>query len=292
MDLTAIKNHLLSAPPKELGSWDPVNLSMVRHWCEVLGIEKSDYLDGSKVPVAMLHVWTMPGYRGEFPGGVSVDLLREASERLKVIGFTGVMAVEVRQNYLRSLQMGEKLHRRIKISAVSDLKQTAVGDGVFVTEEAEIFSGSERIGTTRLTLLCFRRSSVVSSGKPIPAAEHALQSEGLPLVIVTSRFVCAAAIATRDFEDVHLDGAAARASGLQDIYLNIMTTMGLVQRCAEAELGPDQNISALNVKLLAPVFPGEQLRFAVARKTDMTLDVELSKETGSHASGSVEVFEN
>lgn len=292
LNLRAITNQLLSTPPKELGSWDPVNQLMVRHWCDVLGIEDLDYLNGSRVPVAMLHVWTMPGYRGEFPGGGSLDLLREASERLKLIGFTGIMAVEIRQDYLRPLQLGEVLRRRVRISAVSDLKQTAVGDGVFVTEEAEISSGSEHVGTTCLTLLCFRPSSIVSVETPIAAAKHGSQSQGSPLVSITSRFVCAAAIATRDFEDVHLDGDAARASGLKDIYLNIMTTMGLVQRCAEAELGVGQDISALNVKLLAPVFPGEHLRFGIASKTKSTLKVELMKASGLHASGTVTIRQN
>ncbi len=38
------------------------------------------------------------------------------------------------------------------------------------------------------------------------------------------------AIATRDFQDVHHDRDLAQSCGSQDIFLNILTTTGLVQR--------------------------------------------------------------
>ena len=38
------------------------------------------------------------------------------------------------------------------------------------------------------------------------------------------------AIATRDFQDVHHDRDLAQAAGSKDIFLNILTTTGLVQR--------------------------------------------------------------
>ncbi|HWN34585.1 MAG TPA: acyl dehydratase, partial [Pseudonocardia sp.] len=48
---------------------------------------------------------------------------------------------------------------------------------------------------------------------------------------VTTTFVVSTAIATRDFQDVHHDRDAAVARGSKDIFLNILTTTGLVQRC-------------------------------------------------------------
>ena len=61
-----------------------------------------------------------------------------------------------------------------------------------------------------------------------------------PLVIdVTPTFVISSALATRDFQDVHHDRDRAVAGGAQDIFLNILTTTGLVQRYVAGWAGPD-----------------------------------------------------
>ena len=43
-------------------------------------------------------------------------------------------------------------------------------------------------------------------------------------------FIVSTALATRDFQDVHHDRDAAVRRGGRDIFLNILTTTGLVQR--------------------------------------------------------------
>src|SRR6266700_4209222 len=50
------------------------------------------------------------------------------------------------------------------------------------------------------------------------------------VIDVTPTFVIAAAIATRDFQDVHHDRDLAVAHGGKDIFINILTSTGLVQR--------------------------------------------------------------
>ena len=65
----------------------------------------------------------------------------------------------------------------------------------------------------------------------LPAWRAASSAVLPPLVIdVTPTFVVSSALATRDFQDVHHDRDRAVAGGAQDIFLNILTTTGLVQR--------------------------------------------------------------
>ena len=47
---------------------------------------------------------------------------------------------------------------------------------------------------------------------------------------ITPTLVVSTALATRDFQDVHHDRDLAVKRGSKDIFLNILTTTGLVQR--------------------------------------------------------------
>ncbi len=83
-----------------------------------------------------------------------------------------------------------------------------------------------------------------------------------PLVIdVTPTFVVASALATRDFQDVHHDRDRAVAGGAKDIFLNILTTTGLVQRYVAAWAGPDAVFRAISVRLGVPCHAGDTLTF-------------------------------
>jgi uncharacterized OB-fold protein/acyl dehydratase len=92
-------------------------------------------------------------------------------------------------------------------------------------------------------------------------AWRALSSALLPpLVIdVTPTFVVASALATRDFQDVHHDRDRAVAGGARDIFLNILTTTGLVQRYVAAWAGPDADIRSVSVRLGVPCHAGDTL---------------------------------
>jgi uncharacterized OB-fold protein len=81
-----------------------------------------------------------------------------------------------------------------------------------------------------------------------------------PLVIdVTPTFVVASALATRDFQDVHHDRDRAVAGGARDIFLNILTTTGLVQRYVAAWAGPDVAFLAISIRLGVPCHAGDTL---------------------------------
>lgn len=76
---------------------------------------------------------------------------------------------------------------------------------------------------------------------------------------VTTTFVVSTAIATRDFQDVHHDRDAAMARGSKDIFLNILTTTGLVQRCVTEWAGPRALVRGVKVRLGVPCYAGDTL---------------------------------
>jgi uncharacterized OB-fold protein len=100
----------------------------------------------------------------------------------------------------------------------------------------------------------------VDDGLTLPAWRAASSAALPPLVIdVTPTFVVASALATRDFQDVHHDRDRAVAGGAKDIFLNILTTTGLVQRYVAAWAGPDAVFRAISVRLGVPCHAGDML---------------------------------
>jgi MaoC like domain len=79
---------------------------------------------------------------------------------------------------------------------------------------------------------------------------------------VTATFVVSTAIATRDFQDVHHDRDAAVARGSKDIFLNILTSTGLVQRCVTDWAGPRARVRGVKVRLGVPCYAGDTLVLA------------------------------
>jgi hypothetical protein len=98
---------------------------------------------------------------------------------------------------------------------------------------------------------------------------------------VTPTLVVSTAIATRDFQDVHHDRDLAVQRGSADIFLNILTTTGLVQRYvgdwARTALGREFVIRSCALRLGAPAYPGDTVRFTgtVSADDDGLLTVEV-----------------
>ena len=76
---------------------------------------------------------------------------------------------------------------------------------------------------------------------------------------ITAQLIVSGAIATQDFENVHHDKAAAQAAGTPDIFMNILTTNGLVGRYLTDWAGANARIRHIELKLGAPNFPGDQM---------------------------------
>ena len=73
---------------------------------------------------------------------------------------------------------------------------------------------------------------------------------------ITTGLVVCGALATRDFEPVHHSKAAAQAVGLPDVFMNILTSQGLMTRFATDWGGPEAVVKSVDLRLGAPNIPG------------------------------------
>lgn len=81
-----------------------------------------------------------------------------------------------------------------------------------------------------------------------------------PLVVpITRTLIVAGAVASRDYQDVHHDAELARAKGSPDIFMNILTTNGLVGRYITDRLGPGAALRKVAIRLGAPNYPGDTM---------------------------------
>jgi hypothetical protein len=112
----------------------------------------------------------------------------------------------------------------------------------------------------------------------------------LPLTPTT---IVSTAIATRDWQDVHHDRDVAQAAGSKDIFMNILTTNGLVEKFVADWAGHDVEIKGIAIRLGAPAHPYDTLTFtgAVASVEDgiATIDVTGTVSLGEHVTGTVKV---
>jgi uncharacterized protein len=172
---------------------DPVNLPMIRHWVQAMGDTNPVYTDagaaarsvhgGLVAPPAMTQVWTMRGLQpagGEDPA----DPLGLMSAALDEAGFTSVVATNSEQEYHRYLRLGEHVTVRSRLEGVTGPKQTALGEGWFVTTRSTWYVGTEAVASMKFRILKFRPSappepaerpepavSVLRLVRPEPAAD-------------------------------------------------------------------------------------------------------------------------
>ncbi|MPS93595.1 MaoC family dehydratase [Comamonas sp.] len=119
-----------------------------------------------------------------------------------------------------------------------------------------------------------------------------LQSVSVP---ITVPLIAGGAIATRDYFPGHHDRDAARGLGSPHIFMNILTTNGLVQSFVESWAGNEARLLDLRIRLGAPNYPGDTMTFtgSVIEKNEATRSVQIalkgSNSMGSHVSGTVQV---
>jgi len=95
---------------------------------------------------------------------------------------------------------------------------------------------------------------------------------------ITTGLVVGTALATRDYEPVHHDKAAAQATGLPDVFMNILTSQGLMTRFATDWSGPEAVVKSLDIKLGAPNVPGMVMTITgevKAKHDDGVVDIEV-----------------
>lgn len=116
-----------------------------------------------------------------------------------------------------------------------------------------------------------------------------------PLVLpLTRTFIVAAAIASRDYQDVHHDPTLAQAKGSQDIIMNILTTNGLIGRYVTDWAGPNATIKKVAIRLGAPNYPGDTMTLTgtVSSKdgAEVAVAVVGANSMGNHVTGTVVVL--
>jgi hypothetical protein len=75
-------------------------------------------------------------------------------------------------------------------------------------------------------------------------------------------FIISTAIATRDYQDVHHDRDKAQAKGSKDIFVNILTDTGLVQRFLTDWAGPTALIKSIGLRLGVPWYAYDTITFS------------------------------
>jgi hypothetical protein len=75
-------------------------------------------------------------------------------------------------------------------------------------------------------------------------------------------FIVSTAIATRDYQDVHHDRDKAQAKGSKDIFVNILTDTGLVQRYITDWAGSDAVVRSIGLRLGVPWYAYDTVTFS------------------------------
>ncbi len=309
---------------------DPVNLPMIRHWCDAMTDHNPVYTDpdyaakslhgGIVAPPAMLQAWTMPGLPGRRPDDPGMAVFRE----LDAAGFTSIVATNTEHEYARYLRLGDRLSGTGELEGVSEEKQTALGLGRFVTSRVSYRTDAgEGVGRLLLRVLKFRPgtgrfassggtgrfASSQGTGRVAPVggpprpprrettlrfAEVRAGQELAPCPVpITATLIVAGAIASRDYQDVHHDKAAAIWRGTPDIFMNILTTSGLVARYVTDWAGPEAILTALRIRLGAPNHPGDLMTFsgrvAAADAGRALLAIRGANSLADHVTGTVEL---
>ena len=157
----------------------PVNEPMIGHWLDAIGDKNPIYVDeaaaraaghpGIVAPPAMIQVWTMAGL-----GGVRApdDPLTKILELFDDAGYIGVVATNCEQTYHRYLRPGEEVKVAAELTDVVGPKQTALGEGFFITQKTTWQVGDEDVAEMNWRILKFRPAKENEGGAeaatPVP----------------------------------------------------------------------------------------------------------------------------
>lgn len=125
------------------------------------------------------------------------------------------------------------------------------------------------------------------NGAVCPAEPPAVRvGDTLPELTVegTPTFIVASALATRDFQDVHHDRDLAQQKGSKDIFVNILTDTGLVQRYLTDWAGPAARIKSIKLRLGVPWYAYDTVTFT-GEVTDVVDGLVTVKVVGSNSLG-------
>ena len=303
---------------------DEVNVPMLRRWCDVMGERNPVYTDptfaaasrfgGIIAPIAMLDVWDKPGLifeRDETnPQGAALTVLDQA-------GFTSTVAVNSDLEQAHPLRPGDWVHSTLTLEDISPEKQTGLGVGHFVTSRIRYFVSDEPVGSVLFRVLKFkpgtgRAPAEGAEGEPSapPTGPHVIDrrettrtigevraEEALPdlAIPLTATLIIGGALMTLDYFDGHHDRDMAVQRGSKDIFMNIHTALGLVQRYVSDWAGPEAEWRSIKARLGASNYPGDTMVLSgnvVAADADtgvVTVAYRGRNSLGPHVTGTAEL---
>jgi uncharacterized OB-fold protein/acyl dehydratase len=169
-------------PPAEAP--EPVNESMIRHWCEAMGDANPAYLDadaasatvhgGIVAPPTMLQGWTLRGIEMADPAKMRANKQTELHALLSSYGYTSVVATNCDQTYHRYLRPGDRVSTTTVIESISEENATALGIGYFInTRDVYRDQHGEEVGSMLFRVLKFKPAqqpqAAAASGGAAPA---------------------------------------------------------------------------------------------------------------------------
>jgi uncharacterized OB-fold protein/acyl dehydratase len=145
---------------------DAVNQAMIRHWCEAMGDECAAYLDAEAAkasvhgeivaPPTMLQAWILGGLDMATGEPDPADKQKELHRLFDAHGYTGVVATNTDQEYLRYLKVGDTVRARTVIESISEQKATGLGIGYFInTRTTFVDQNDEEVGSMTFRVLKF-----------------------------------------------------------------------------------------------------------------------------------------
>ncbi|QIS08428.1 acyl dehydratase [Nocardia arthritidis] len=126
------------------------------------------------------------------------------------------------------------------------------------------------------------------TGAPMTAEPTVEIGTVLPELVIEAdpTFIIGTALATRDFQDVHHDRDKAVARGSKDIFVNILTDAGLVQRFVTDWAGPRAIVKSIALRLGVPLYAGDALTLTgtvtAIEAGDIHIDVVGRDSLGDH----------
>ena len=155
----------------------PVNQPMIDHWLDAIGDRNPIYVDesaakapghpGIVAPPAMIQVWTMTGLGGVRPDD---DPLGRILGLFDQAGYIGVVATNCEQTYHRYLRPGEEVSVTAELTDVIGPKQTALGEGFFITQKISWWVGDESVADMMWRIMKFRpRDAAAQAAPAVPA---------------------------------------------------------------------------------------------------------------------------
>jgi len=296
-------------------SFNPVSATQIWQWCSAMGDNNPGYLPGDNqiAPAAMMQMWTMRDINDDCAPGSTEARQYQVFTDMETLGYPANVAVSYDITFHLDLKIDDRPRHYSTVVNISDKKTTGLGQGYFVTERVEYMLQDESLFAEALiTYFQYLPAQAADKAESATASDASASEsdQGSPaqavndwqpdfenldtdkiavgdqlpelLIPITHKLIVGGAIATQDFIPVHHNVPAARAAAMPDIFMNILTTSGLLARYLGNWAGRDARLKHIKFNLMAPNLPGDSMVMEgeVAAVTPVESGVELEISFG------------